>query len=385
LKDPASLPDATRHLQPYGLREWPFREVPEPSRCTFIAGRPELVALLEGMLSAPSGSVSAIFLFWASLGAGKTHALYYLLNRMRQRGGFLPIYTEYPEAPATFSELYQGLAQRIDWDALADSCLHLFVTDEPEAAAGLAEVRLTHPDIYRALFLLAEGEDVKGAKLARRWMRGEELAKADLRAASLSRALRTPADCAAAISVLARILALKHSNKPPLRLVWILDECQRLKLAPPRLNQEINAGLQSAFNSTPDHLTLILSFSGKPERSFPDWLRPELGDRIGARNVILLPPFTRQQARTFLRELLEHYRRSGDSLPPFFPFSEAAIEALIARLLKGDRTALGDIVEKDGIRPRALVKCCHAALQEHLHAGAAPPIDESFMARMLPQ
>lgn len=378
-------------LGAYGLTEWPFREVPEPSRCTFVAGRPTLRTTLDRLV-APSGNpVSAIYLFWASLGAGKTHALYYLMNKMATPDLFMPIYSEYPESTASFVEIYGKLARNIEWGRIADFCFQLFAEADQETTKSLSQIRLVQPDIYRAFFLLSEGEDKGKAKLAFRWFRGEQLSKAELRDAALANNLHTPGDCAGVISVLAKLLGLRQrgdsARKSFFRLVWIIDECQRLSTAPKRINQEVNAGLQSAFNATPDHLTLILSFTGKPERQFPDWLRPELADRIGARNVVLLPPLSRGDAHTFLLELLSHYRTPGAGVDGFFPFTNQSVDCMISRLLKGDINAfgLGSLVEKEGIRPRALIKCCGALVQEHVDKQLPLPIDEKFVASMMPK
>jgi hypothetical protein len=56
-------------------------------------------------------------------------------------------------------------------------------------------------------------------------------------------------------------------------------------------------------------------------------------------------------------------------------------------LLKGDINAfgLGSLVEKEGIRPRALIKCCGALVQEHVDKQLPLPIDEKFVASMMPK
>ena len=92
---------------------------------------------------------------------------------------------------------------------MTESCLHLFTNPDPAANKGLAEIKMVHPDIYRAFFLIAEGEEPVKTRIARRWIRGERLSATDLRAVGLSQTLSTPSECVAAISVLARVLGLK--------------------------------------------------------------------------------------------------------------------------------------------------------------------------------
>jgi hypothetical protein len=380
---------APAQLAKYGLSDWPFREVPEPSRCTFLAGRPELAKALDRLLHR-TNPVSSIHLFWASLGAGNTHALYYLMNRMRLADRFLPVYTEYPEAQADFLGIYQLLAQRIPWDGVAESCFQLFTDPDPSLAASLSDTRSVHPNIYRAFFLLAEGkDDRRKARLAHRWLRGEPLSRGDLSEAGLAQSLSSPSECAAAISILTRVLGLRSKVLDPgsnaFRLVWIVDECQRLGRAPLRMNHEVNAGFQSTFNSTPDHFSLILSFSGMPEPELPKWLRPELADRIGIRNLFLLPPFDRDHAKQFLRELLAHFRVGGAVHSPFHPFTESAVDFMIARVVKGKLALIEGFTESDGVRPRALVKVAHAVLEEHSELGGQVPIDDRFVAQVFPK
>lgn len=308
---------------------------------------------------------------------------------MQQDARFLPIYTEYPETQAGFLRLYQLLAQQVPWDAVAESCLHLFTNPDPSANEGLASIKAVYPDIYRALFLLAEGENRATERLARRWLRGETLTRGELKDCGFASNIDSPSDCSAAVSVLARVLALKRrlvaAASDDFRLVWILDEAQRLGNAPPRLNQEVNAGLQSTFNATPDYLTLILSFTGVPAPTLPPWLRPALADRIGARNLLLLPPFTRQQAKEFFRELLDHFHTARTADQPFFPFTNGAVDYMLARVLHGKLASLGDFAEKEGIRPRALIKYAHGVLEEHVQVEGPLPIDESFVAAVFPK
>jgi hypothetical protein len=376
-----------RTLVEYGLRGWPFREVPDPAACDFIAGRPTLRADLSRFLAPSQNPASAIYLFWASLGAGKTHALYYLMSQMTRSEAYLPIYSEYPEAPATFAEIYANLGRRIDWRQIADLCLQVFAEAEDHS---LAPIRLVQPDIYRALWLLAEGERTQ-LRLATRWLRAESLSRGELREAALSENLTTPGECAGVISTLARLLALRQRPEDGIqfRLVWIIDECQRLGSASPRLNHEVNAGLQTTFNQTPNNFTIILSFTGKPEPSFPTWLRPELADRIGTRNILLLPPFSRDEAKDFMREVLAHFRQPNFKPPsPFHPFTAKSLDLILDRLLvpgAAERLGLGALVETNGIRPRALIKYCHAVLAAHSDQVATIPITDDFVRSVLPR
>ncbi len=75
--------------------------------------------------------------------------------------------------------------------------------------------------------------------------------------------------------------AMQCRHRPGYRLIWILDEYQRIEALPKRVRDEINSSLHSVFNTCPTGLSLLLSFSGKPEPgNLPPWLTPELKSRI---------------------------------------------------------------------------------------------------------
>jgi hypothetical protein len=58
---------------------------------------------------------------------------------MDSRQRYLPIYSEYPEAPSSFVEIYEKLAQNIDWEVIADSCFQVFADPNPIAGQARRE------------------------------------------------------------------------------------------------------------------------------------------------------------------------------------------------------------------------------------------------------
>ena len=75
--------------------------------------------------------------------------------------------------------------------------------------------------------------------------------------------------------------------------------------------RDVNNSLHAIFNRCPNSLSLFISFSGRPERSYPSWLSRELADRIGVQKVVVLPPLTRAEAR--LRNFQPGYRIHRDT------------------------------------------------------------------------
>ena len=137
------------------------------------------------------------------------------------------------------------------------------------------------------------------------------------------------------------------------RLIWIIDEFQQVGHSKP-LAREINSCLHSIFNRCPNSLSLFISFSGRPEKSYPEWLSPELVDRIGVQKVIVLPPLTLGEAKGFVCDVLDHFRPDSLKAPSqFFPFDEATVDTLL------------DLIAKDRkeIRPRSIMQYFTSVLE----------------------
>jgi len=142
-----------------------------------------------------------------------------------------------------------------------------------------------------------------------------------------------------------------HTNS---RLIWLLDELQRIDQSPRRVRDEINTGLHSTFNACPTGFSMILSFSGQPTETLPEWFSPELKDRIGRTKVMILPPMQMTDALKFVRDVLAHARPpESTDIDPYFPFSE-----------KTCRMIIEDILKNDELKPRAIMQAFHDVLSE---------------------
>lgn len=108
-----------------GLRDWPFRVVPEPQFCDFLADRTTLRADVESLLvSLENRPTSTIHLMWSWYGAGKTHTAFYLANLCTQKHESLrPIYTECPRDAKGFPDLYRVTAAQFSIEELVDAYL----------------------------------------------------------------------------------------------------------------------------------------------------------------------------------------------------------------------------------------------------------------------
>ena len=341
------------------LKHWPFVVVPEPAFCTFIADREQfrkdISTLLRNLSRQNSSSIHPI---WSWFGAGKTHTLYYLANcaaKIHKQGSchLRTIYSEFPRSPRSFVDVYKSFALRLEQEVLSEAYLEICTSSD----AGRLERDLlsASTDLVSALKVLAIG-GASDQNLAMRWIRAEALPVAECRKLGISKKIASSEESSRTLIGLVRMFGLSASsqNKINHRLIWSLDELQRIEQLPPRVRNEINTGLHSTFNACPTGFTMLLSFSGRPTDTLPVWFSPELKDRIGRTKVMVLPPMQTEDALLFVKDVLAHSRRSEDvGIDPYFPFEESACRIIIE-----------DIQKNDELKPRAIMQTFNAVLQE---------------------
>jgi len=341
------------------LTRWPFPAVPQQEYCDFIADRKRLCEDIDGLLSTLSRQdSSSIHLVWSWFGAGKTHTLFYLANRANSAPAserrLHAVYSEFPKAAQSFVDLYRSFAAGLDFDDLIDA--YLEISTAPEATAFERSMMQASPDLVTALRVLAMGATGDQAT-AIRWLRGDILTASEFRRVGIAQRIRTSEEASRILSAIIRLfsLAADSSNLGISRVLWLLDEFQRIELLPPRLRQEVSTGLHSTFNAAPVGLAIVLSFSGRPAKHLPDWLTPELRDRIGRTKVLMLPPMVTQEGLEFVKDVLARFRMPEYPLDidPFFPFSEEACRAI-----------LEDIQKQEDLKPRSIMLAFGAVLQE---------------------
>jgi len=365
------------------LVRWPFPVVPQQDFCTFIADRKQLRADVEELLVHLSRrDTSSIHLFWAWFGAGKTHTLFYLMNQAVTRSGsgsagaLHCVYTEFPKAPRGFVDLYHTFAGGLDPDVLINSYLEIYTA--PGARGFHRRLMQESPDLDAALQVLATGKQADYST-AMRWLRAVNLPASEYRAIGISNKLTSLEDAGNVLANLQRLycMAAECQHKPGCRLIWIVDEYQRIERLSKRVREEINTALHSIFNSCPTGLSILLSFSGKPQAGpTPPWLTPELASRIGRTKVMVLPPLQPQEALVFVREILCQFRMPGKSkVSEYFPFSKEACETIIKE------------VNKTGeLKPREIMSAFNAVLQEAdpmIEAGRITEISAAFAQESL--
>ena len=363
------------------LTRWPFPAVPQQEYCDFIADRKRLSQDIDGLLSTLSRQdMSSIHLVWSWFGAGKTHTLFYLANQANDEPPsertLHPVYSEFPKAPRSFVDLYRSFAAGLDFEALIDAYLEISTAATSQALER--RMMQASPDLVTALRVLATGT-MSDHTTAMRWLRGDALSAADFRRVGIAQRIGTSEEASRILAAIIRLfsLAADSSERNMSRVLWLLDEFQRIESLPPRLRREISTGIHSTFNAAPIGLAIILSFSGRPAEQLPEWLTPELRDRIGRTKILMLPPMGTDEGMDFVRDVLFHYRAPEYSkeMEPFFPFDEESCRAI-----------LEDVKQHGDLKPRSIMLAFDAVLQEAdrlIEQGDFETISPQFAKRVL--
>ena len=360
-----------------GLTRWPFPVVPERGFCTFIADRQQVRSDIADLLMTLSRrDTSSIHLFWSWFGAGKTHTLFYFANQATEitnqvaQNTLYPVYSEFPKAAHSFLDLYRSFVTELDADILINAFLEICTS--PDSERLQKQMTLASPDLVNALQVMAVGEK-QNQVTAVRWLRAESLPISEFRKVGISQKISSSEEATRILSALIRMLMVSAQcqGRSGARVIWLLDEFQRIERTGARTLEEINTGLHSTFNACPNGLSLFLSFSGRPQsNSLPPWFSRELRDRIGRTKVMVLPPMLPEEALEFVKDILAQFRDPEcrrSSL--YFHFTERTCKAII-----------DEIGKKDELKPRAIMHAFNAVLQD-----ADPKIESGEIESISPE
>jgi len=161
----------------------------------------------------------------------------------------------------------------------------------------------------------------------------------------------------------------------------MLDEYQRIKDLRRPVIDEINSCLHSIFNRCPNGLSIIISFSGYPEKKLPDWLSPEIKDRVDKR-LLLLPPLSRDEILIFVKGILKHFRNPDSNVDDYFPFSQESIHAILKKIEEEAKKKK----RQDEPKPRTIMQGFNMVLQEAeplIEKGEIKIISAEFATKVL--
>ncbi|MBA7672123.1 hypothetical protein ES703_80296 [subsurface metagenome] len=336
------------------LRDWPFYIGWDKCLYPIMADRTRLnsdiTTLLRSLSRRPT---SSIHLMWAWFGAGKTHTLHHIEYLCKNEfNNLTPIYMEFTRATRNFLDIYKSFISKIDLEVINNAYLEVFTS--PLKNDVQRELRFDFPDLSTGLKVLYMGTEQQ-QEIVIRWLRAECRELRTLRTVGLTRPIVTAEDALKTISWVIRLISLGSSTSGDTRVLWIIDEFQYIKGCRPPAQEEITSCLRSVFNRCAKSLSIIISFSGRPEaKKMPPWLPRELSDIIGIEPVLLLPPLTSDDAFKFVQDLLAYFRdpRSNTS-DNLFPFAKETVEEIIRIIDK-----------KAELKPRSVMQFFDTVLRE---------------------
>jgi hypothetical protein len=306
-------------------------------------------------------SKKAIYLMWADFGAGKTHALRYLeYMASQQKPPGVSIYADLTRAPDSFLDIYTRVVPRIPEAALRDSIFefrqrHPDWLDRPELQGDR--------DTAQVLWSLRESPAGVQGQYARSWLRGGSMPRTQLEAIGASRPLRKSEDALRALTSIVAILATSGLYS---RILFMLDEFQRVGEVASRKIHDINASLKALYDNAPSRLTMILTYSMGDPTNINFMTSDDLRDRVS--DQFSLPALTRDESVVFLHDLLTHYRLGSAPLA----------------LTRGAMELIVDEIAGNKLTPRRIMQRAGDAATKALIEGVPFPLDVA-QVRKLPR
>jgi hypothetical protein len=311
-------------LDKVGLSVWPFETVPPTSATSAWYGRPQIKSDFERITGSwEFRSTSSIHLLWADFGAGKTHAMRYVQGICAAYSSpVVAVYAELPTDAVDFLRVYQQIVRQIPETVLRKS---IYALREKEGSKWLDASSLNGDrDTPRVLWQLAELPDDESGEVARKWLSGATVGAAELRKIGGVAPIKTSND---ALRVLSSLQHLITNYGGYSRFVLLLDEFQRVGQASKAKRRDVNAGLHKFFNSCPNNLSIILSYSIGDANAITNLVTPELMSRI--EEEMSLPMLSLEESKTFAIEVIEKSSSSGKWTDCI---EAGAVDVLVAKL-----------------------------------------------------
>jgi hypothetical protein len=259
---------------------------------------------------------------WADFGAGKTHTLYYIESMANQKGMFTT-YVEWPKKTTTFVDVYRVIARHFPLPVLSSlfwSCCNNVGVDEV-----LTWASRENPDFAAILDCLYENNN---HPIIQDWLAAEPgVTRRELGEVKVRNPIKNSDDAIRALVILTGLVA---RSKCYSKLLMMLDEFQRVDQLPPRVRRDVNDGIHTLFNSCPEFLWILLSFSFGEPNNIKYLLTDEVISRADLERI-QLPTMSDKQAIEFVVDLLRAYR-CKDMKDPFFPFTKESCQAILKQV-----------------------------------------------------
>jgi len=325
------------------LRAWPFARVPDEEFCEIWADRDKLKAEIESTFShAIKRKISQILIFWAWYGAGKTHSLMHYKWKLNQSGDAYAIFTEFPQNPKKFLDLYVAFSENLDFERLHRIFVKVFnYLGKKLGKSGSKnifrqEIAKNWRDFANAAEKLAFGNDEE-KEIAEKWLRASNLKKREREIIKVLNNVSRDDDAVKMVSCLTRSVTFKAEElKLPKMLVWMIDEFNRIDdVRREDYKIAIRVGLHKLFNRTSKNLCFVLACSTRSIDDVYTILGDALRDRLSvSARPMRIETLRMDEAIKFMKDLLQGFRPSKVEIPnAYFPFTIDTVKYVLSHML----------------------------------------------------
>ena len=313
-------------LSEFGLVENPFRQLPD-IEISYWAGLPETrKALADVVKSVRPNDVGAseFVILQGDYGAGKTHALRYFAHEINTSGDGKAVYLS--EVRSSKGLSFSAISSRIYSELeTIETQLANHIRQSVEGCKAEIKAGASHPEI-----ISTEVAIEKHVKLPEDRKTVQSLCKTGKipNFSSHKDDYETVQGFASVVRVMTSPIG---NNIPAFSAVYLfLDEVETAIDEKAALQVSFFQALRSLINAIPEHFSLVLSFTiatAVLEAAVPAHLQQRM-----TRPYILCEQLQTDSAKRFIKEYLGFFRCDGFSPPqPYYPFSEAAINAILER------------------------------------------------------
>jgi len=340
----------------YNLREWPFRTSADEKYASVWAGRKatkvQLDRLLRIMTIVPS---SALHVFWANFGMGKTHSLYHIKHLCSKTSGqIIPIYAVMPKRSTGFLELYRAIVEPFLTVEMSDYLGRQLVDlgqNNRGSNVALHPMFANSPGVVRAILALRSG-NLEAIETAKQWISGTPgISPRALTAIGISYRIKTPEAAISALSTLINLVTWGGAKQK--QILLMLDEFQRIGELNTQVGSQVNSSLHTIFNAHPTGLQLFLTFSFGRKENVDFLLSSELKSRAQPL-TINLDVLSQEESVMFLADLLGEFRITKDEQRPLYPFSKEAVNTMMKK-----------IAQRKTLTPRRIMLYADHIMKEH--------------------
>lgn len=298
----------------------PFVIVADENAGELWAGRPNTLKEIERILRRLSRrDESSLDILWANFGAGKTHTLFYLANRISsQVPNCITVIVELPEQIKNFKELYHRIARKLPVFQMAEIFL---------AGGGV----IVSGDLQKAVRAIKHGNPIE-KEIAEQWLLGERPDLRTLRQTTgINSRIESDADAADVLSEI--IGGLSACNT---RLCLMFDEFQRIGKLPARAQSQITSSLRTLLSKNPRSLSMFIAITSKMEDTAMKFVPDELKTIMGMQRSITLPDLSMEEALEFVRDRIAFFRPQGYQGGDFDPLGKDSVEVALKTISDAD-------------------------------------------------